>query len=186
MFECVQTETTLDCFLTLSDTFGHFPLEFGRIFAPFFLKKHKKRMLKIFKIKNKAIWERLPLHRHLRATHSSDRRAWISHSIEWFPRYALVASVRPPFRSRICHRRAHAEWICKRHHFYRLILMQKRISFIHMFGIELIPIKFLLFECQMSEMNFILGGFSGYSVGKVKWALKKPPSLLNHIKKNVI
>ena len=29
----------------------------------------------------------------------------------------------------------------------------------------------------MSEVNFIFGGFCGYSAGKYKWALKKPPSL---------
>lgn len=37
---------------------------------------------------------------------------------------------------------------------------------------------YLLFGCHMSEMNFILGGLSGYSTGKYKWALKNPPSLL--------
>jgi len=26
-------------------------------------------------------------------------------------------------------------------------------------------------------MNFIFGGFCGYSCGNIRWALKKPPSL---------
>lgn len=35
----------------------------------------------------------------------------------------------------------------------------------------------LLFGCQMSVMNFILGGRRGYSRGNIRCALKNPPSL---------
>lgn len=39
----------------------------------------------------------------------------------------------------------------------------------------------LLFGCHISVTNFIFGGRSGYSLGKYKWHLKKPPSLQKRI-----
>lgn len=43
----------------------------------------------------------------------------------------------------------------------------------------------LLLGCHISVMNFILGGRRGYSFGKSRCALKKPPSLkINHKVRN--
>ena len=36
--------------------------------------------------------------------------------------------------------------------------------------------------CHISDMNFILGGLCGYSLGKYRWALKQPPSLRQGVK----
>ena len=43
----------------------------------------------------------------------------------------------------------------------------------------------VLFGCQISVINFSLGGFCGYSLGNVRWALKNPPSLKNNKSKQI-
>lgn len=44
----------------------------------------------------------------------------------------------------------------------------------------------LLFGCHISVMNFILGGRRGYSFGKSRCALKKPPSLKINYKEHYL
>ena len=93
---------------------------------------------------------------------------------------ATTARGRP--RSRTCPRQGRARWRCKRCRLGRLhtldLAAPARAAWVSdgdrggCEGLHDAPLG-----CHISDVNFILGGSCGYSLGKLRRALKKPPSL---------
>ena len=99
------------------------------------------------------------------------RSSWSSWRCGW------AASALPVARNPTCPRRGRAVWIC-RHRRTCCRLKWTNFSFKLCSGFLLRKCKvFSLFGCQMLETNLRVGGLTGYSLGNVKCALKKPPSL---------